>query len=135
MILQAIAESGEIAHCELARDFAASLETLSRRLASARRTGLVQAQMGDRRKRVYSLTQKGRQLLEDASPEWQRAQVRLREALGEEDWQLLASFSERITLAAMRAEETPSSNGILPDLPASSRNMKVMRKKSNLLEK
>ena len=53
-MLQAIGESGEIAHCELASEFAASIETLSRRLAGARKAGLVQAHLDRRRRRVYS---------------------------------------------------------------------------------
>jgi DNA-binding MarR family transcriptional regulator len=111
MILQAIGASGSIAHCDLAREFAASVETLSRRLASARRAGLVHMKVGDRYKRVYSLTLEGQQLLEEATPLWDRAQYRLRHALGEEDWQLLASFAERVTAAAIRAESMPLSNG------------------------
>lgn len=116
-ILQAIGASGSIAHCDLAREFAASVETLSRRLASARKAGLVQLKLGDRHKRVYSLTLKGQQLLEEVTPLWERAQHRLQQTLGEEDWQRLASFAERVTAAAIRAETIPLSNGNLANPP------------------
>jgi DNA-binding MarR family transcriptional regulator len=100
VILQTIAESGEIAHCDLARDIAASMETLSRRLAAARQAGRVLMQIGKRGRRMYSLTPKGRQTLEESLPYWEKAQGRLRLALGEIDWRMLPTFTERITSAA-----------------------------------
>ena len=39
VILQRVAEAGEIAHSQLAKDLGASVETLSRRLANARKKG------------------------------------------------------------------------------------------------
>lgn len=110
MMLQVIAESGQIAHCDLAADFALSMETLSRRLASARENGLIQMQLGDRSKRLYSLTAKGSRVLRDAWPYWERAQLRLSHALGEQDWAELAQFAERIATAAARAESMPVRN-------------------------
>lgn len=110
-ILQTIDESGEIAHCDLATDIAASIETLSRRLANARKCGWVRMQIGKNGRRLYSLTPKGKRVLEEALPHWERAQLRLRRSLGEADWQLLASFTERLTSAAIRAETMPFSNG------------------------
>lgn len=110
-ILQTIAESGEIAHCDLATDIAASVETLSRRLANARKCGWVRMQVGRNGRRLYSLTPKGQRVLEEARPYWDRAQLRLRRTLGEADWQLLASFTERVTSAAIRAETMRFTNG------------------------
>jgi DNA-binding PadR family transcriptional regulator len=104
MLLQAISESEEIAHCDLARDYAASVETLSRRLASARKSGLVQMQTGKRQKRIYRLTPKGTRLLVAALPYWEMAQFRLRKTLGDTDWQLLSGFAEHVAAAAIRAE-------------------------------
>jgi DNA-binding MarR family transcriptional regulator len=113
IILQTIEESGEIAHCELARDIAASVETLSRRLANARKAGLVKMEIRERGRRIYSLTPKGKRVLEEALPYWERAQLRLRRTLGEHDWQLLANFTERLTTGAIRAESMPCSNGVV----------------------
>jgi DNA-binding PadR family transcriptional regulator len=67
--------------------------------------------VGKTGRRLYSLTPKGKRVLHDALPYWERAQLRLRRTLGENDWQLLASFTERLTSAAIRAEAVRSSNG------------------------
>lgn len=111
MVLRAIAKAGEIAHCDLANELLASVETLSRRLANARRLGLVQVHAGQHNKRMYSLTTKGQCALEEASPYWQNAEMRLRRSLGNEDWKLLDSFTRRLAEAALRAESLPLSNG------------------------
>ena len=110
-ILRTIDESGEIAHCDLATDIAASVETLSRRLANARKCGWVRMQVGKNGRRLYRLTPKGKRVLDEALPYWERAQLRLRRTLGETDWQMLASFTERLTSAAIRAETMRFSNG------------------------
>jgi len=111
MILRAIAEAGEIAHCDLAGELMASVETLSRRLASARRAGLVQVHTGQHNKRMYSLSTKGQCALEEAIPYWENAQLRLRRSLGNDDWKLLDNFTHRLAEAAIRAESLPLSNG------------------------
>jgi len=67
-ILRTIDESGEIAHCDLATDIAASVETLSRRLANARKCGWVRMQVGKNGRRLYSLTPKGKRVLDEALP-------------------------------------------------------------------
>jgi len=110
LILSAIAESGEIAQCDLARRFVASEETFSRRLASARKAGWVQMKIDAHRRRVYRLTDVGREALRLALPNWARAQERLSRQLGEEDWIALVAFAERITLAAAAAENAPCRN-------------------------
>lgn len=111
IILKAIADAGEIAHCDLARFFAASEETLSRRLASARQLGWVRMKLGERSRRVYRLSETGHKILETALPYWERADDRLRRELGESDWSLLSDYAERATQAAIRAEKAPSKNG------------------------
>ncbi len=111
ILLYAIGEAGEIAHCELANHFAASEETFSRRLASARKSGWVCMKTGDRNRRVYRLTERGRAMLKTATPYWERAQQRMRRELGDIAWNKLSEFAERITQAALRAEIAPSRNG------------------------
>ncbi len=110
-ILNAILTAGAIAHCDLARQFAASEETFSRRLASARKSGWLRMTIDARRRRVYSLTEEGRMVLARATPYWERAQDRMRRELGELDWGVLGTFAERVTQAAIRAEMAPSRNG------------------------
>jgi len=111
IILQAIGDAGEIAHCDLARTFAASEETFSRRLASARESGWVRMKLGERSRRVYCLTERGQKTLEIAQPYWERAEDRMKRELGDSDWLQLGSFSERVTRAAIRAEHAPTRNG------------------------
>jgi DNA-binding MarR family transcriptional regulator len=111
ILLYAINEAGEIAHCELAHHFAASEETFSRRLASARKSGWVTMECGDRNRRFYSLTESGRALLFRAMPYWEGAQQRLRTELGDMNWNKLSEMAELITQAARRAELAPSKNG------------------------
>lgn len=111
MILRAIHERGEIAHCDLARELGASVETLSRRLAGARRAGLLQVHTGSKNRRVYSLTSQGKLVLEEATLYWENAQRRLQHSLGDRDWGLLAEFNDRLAAAALRAESLAVANG------------------------
>ena len=110
IILETIDMMGEIAHCDLARHFAASEETFSRRLASARKSGWVCMKLGERHRRIYCLTERGRKLLELARPYWERAEDRLRRELGEDDWSILSDYAARVTTAAIRAEYAPTRN-------------------------
>lgn len=110
LILCAIAESEEVAHCDLARHFSAAEATFSRRLASARKAGWVEMNVDAQRRRIYRLTGSGHTLLRQAAPSWERAQARLRSQLGEEDWDALVALAERITLAAAAAEKAPFRN-------------------------
>lgn len=109
--LQTIYESGEIAQCQFARDHAVAVETLSRRLGGLRRKGYIQVRTGDRHgERIYSLTDKGRHALLEALPYWDRAQDRLRRALGEDDWNRMVGLLDRVRAAALRAEELRTNN-------------------------
>jgi DNA-binding MarR family transcriptional regulator len=109
-MLRQIAEAGEIAHCDLARTSVGSEETFSRRLASARKCGWVSMRIGDRQRRVYRLTEKGAQVLREATPYWERAQDRMRRELGDTDWQTLLTLAQRVADAAIRAESAPRRN-------------------------
>lgn len=104
--LRAIAEAGEIAQYQFARQYAVAVETLSRRLGALRRKGLVKVRTGTRHgEQIYSLTEEGKVILNEARPYWERAQERLRTALGEADWNLLFSITNRAASAALQAEE------------------------------
>lgn len=113
-ILRTIAQAGEIAHCDLARQAIGSEETFSRRLASARRIGWVSMRIGDRQRRMYRLTEKGEQVLRAAMPYWQRAQDRMRRELGEMDWQTMLRLAVRVAEAAVRAESAQRRNSWPP---------------------
>lgn len=110
-ILQTILNAGEIAQCQLARDYDMSVETLSRRLGNLRRKGLVELRNGPaNREHVYRLTPAGEQMVKDVQPYWDRAQSRLRAVMGEEQWQQLFEAMERIAQAAHKAYNLRTSN-------------------------
>lgn len=103
--LKVIHDAGEIAQYEYAREYAVSVETLSRRLGSLRTKGLVEVRTGQRHgERIYTLSEKGQKVFTDAWPHWSRAQDRLKTALGESDWELLLRLSDRVAKAAAEAE-------------------------------
>lgn len=116
-MLHAIAEAGQIAHCDLATLLAASEETLSRRLAAARKVQWVEMWVDKRRRHVYRLTEAGASILAAAMPYWERAQERLRRELGDRGWAALAETSETVVQAAMRAEDAPARNTSSASLP------------------
>jgi DNA-binding MarR family transcriptional regulator len=63
--------------------------TLTRTLANLRRQGYVAIQRGrDRRERILSLTEKGKAKVDHLMPHWERAQKRVRDAMGKEYDQL-----------------------------------------------
>ncbi len=107
IILHAIAERGEVAQWRLADEYGISDDTLSRRLALLRRKGYISQRIGCEHpgERLYRLTELGEQRLEDAIPYWQRADERLRRAMGSGDeLEPLLRNADRICHAAQAAE-------------------------------
>lgn len=83
VVLQALAEHGELAQYTFAKEYVVSVETLSRRLAVMRKAGWIEFRLGERkREHLYRLTPAGIALLNDALPHWRRAEDRLASALG-----------------------------------------------------
>ena len=102
ILLRSIAEAEEIAQCEISKTLSVAVETLTRRLATMRKAGWVQLRMGaDRRERLYSITDLGREQLKAAQPYWNRAEQRLREQLGPESWQQTQACLVRLGDAAL----------------------------------
>jgi DNA-binding MarR family transcriptional regulator len=111
LMLKTIFEAGEIAQCDFARGHAIAIETLSRRFAGLREKGLVELRISAHHKeRIYRLTPLGKQRFEDAVPYWRLAQRRLRQTLGEADWNVLLEFPQRFCKAALAAEQVPMTN-------------------------
>jgi DNA-binding MarR family transcriptional regulator len=111
VILQAIRNAGEIAQCDFAREFGIAVPTLSRRFGGLRRKEYIQIRRGERHgERIYRLTPKGEQIFSLALPYWERAQRRLRTALGEDDWLGMLELAARIRNAAISAEELRAPN-------------------------
>lgn len=119
IMLQAIAERGEIAQWRLAEEFGIAVETLSRRLATLRKSGLISQRIGVTRpgERLYRLTYAGRQQLDEALPYWQRAQERLGMTLGDVDWSSTMRMAERLCEAAKVAESARTPNRTRTSVP------------------
>ena len=76
--------------------------TMTRDLKPLERRGLVEIKSGeDRRVRVVSLTEKGREVLAKFYPLWKRAQSHFVDGLGQDDWgELLTLLRQTVSVAA-----------------------------------
>jgi DNA-binding MarR family transcriptional regulator len=109
--LRSIDEAGEIAQWKFARDHTVAVETLSRRFAALRKKGLITMRTGaNHGERLYALTEKGKEFLNQAMPYWERAQQRLRQSLGDFDFQNLLRLCESTVAAAHNAEQMRATN-------------------------
>lgn len=100
-LLMALDLTGEITQKGLGRVLAMDSTTLTRTLASLVERGWVKANEGeDRREKRLVLTSVGRRKLEQARPLWERAQGKLREALGEKEWALMSGLLVGVAEAA-----------------------------------
>jgi len=109
--LRAIEQAGEIAQFQFARQYCVAVETLSRRFGGLRRKGLLKVRTGSRHgEQIYSLTEQGKKVLEEASPYWERAQERLKASLGPGDWELVFTLGDRVAKAALNAEKLRTRN-------------------------
>lgn len=105
MALKTIADAGELPQWRFARDHTVAVETLSRRLASLRKKGLVSVRTGkEHREQLYRLTEKGEETLRAVLPYWERAQQRFKQTVGDSDWQSLMDVCRRAVEAAQKAE-------------------------------
>lgn len=102
--LKAIHDAGEIAQHEFARKHMIAVETLSRHFGGLRRKGLITARTGEKHEQIYALTDKGRAVMGEALPYWERAQTRLRTILGSDGWSSLVLVCNRVSAASERAE-------------------------------
>lgn len=103
--LKTIAEAGELAQWQFARDHSVAVETLSRRLAALRRKGLITVRTGKNHgERLYRLTEQGEEVLRTAIPYWERAQHRFKQTVGDPEWKFLMDICRRAVEAAQKAE-------------------------------
>ena len=113
VILQAIASSGEIAQWRLADEYGVSNDTLSRRLGTLRRAGLITQRIGATRagERLYRLTAAGAQKFQEALPYWIRAQERFRHAMEHDtNWDAVIANIDHLCTIARNAELAKCSN-------------------------
>jgi len=104
ILLQSIAEAGEIFQHELSKQLSASSATLSRRLSGLKKRGLVDSRIAARGSRIYTLTPAGRSIMSSTARHWESAQHRMRSALGDSDWNLFLQLCTRVCKAATDAE-------------------------------
>src|ERR1700735_4085674 len=82
-LLTALAVTGEANQKRLSAGFAMDSTTLTRTLGLLGKQGWVRARRGkDRRERLFRLTGAGKRQMAMAQPHWERAERRLRNALG-----------------------------------------------------
>ena len=97
-ILQALAQVGELSQWQLGAVLAMDSTTLTRTLKIMRRHRWIAERRGkDRRERHLRLAVRGKQLLERATPIWEKTQSRLQQQLGSGDWKQLFQLTDRIT--------------------------------------
>ncbi len=75
--------------------------TLARNIVPLEKEGLIKVTPGDdQRTRIVALTLRGKEVLSEAFPLWEKAQSRVVRGLGEERWNALkANLKEAVTLA------------------------------------
>lgn len=101
ILLQTIADAGQIAQRDLALELSASVETLSRRLAAIRSHGWVEALIkAAHREHVYRITPAGREQLAKSLPFWHRAEDRLQQELGELEWVQMLAMLNKLAIAS-----------------------------------
>ncbi|MGH9396090.1 MAG: MarR family winged helix-turn-helix transcriptional regulator [Terriglobia bacterium] len=103
-LLQVLAGAGRITQGNLGDLLAMDSTTLTRTLRLLVGKGWVRSLPGeDRRERHLLLTPAGRRELDQARPHWERAQQRLRKALGNSKWELTQASLPQMMEAAKRA--------------------------------
>lgn len=103
-ILMALDRAGEIPQGKLGELLALDSTTLTRMLRPLAKRGWVKlGAADDRRMRLFSLTPAGRVKFRQSQHRWNRAQERLRTALGDEAMNQLGPLLARVTLAAVKA--------------------------------
>jgi len=86
-LLMALNLTGEITQGNLGKLLALDTTSLTRMLRLLIKRGWIGVKAGeDRRQRLLRLTPSGQQKLDESQPDWERAQKRLRQSLGEARW-------------------------------------------------
>ena len=92
-LLRLICAEKELSISTLGRYMAMDRTSITRALAPLERDGLLHSRPGaDRRMRIVSVSGKGRKLIENAEPEWHKAQEALMEIVGEDRWRAMCTL-------------------------------------------
>lgn len=80
--------------------------TVSRNLRLMHRNGWIEpSRAEDLRERGYRLTRAGRKILALTQPAWARAQAKLRDRLGPDEWETMMRMVDRVSRAAVIASK------------------------------
>ena len=111
ILLQTIADAGQVAQRDLAVALSASTETLSRRLATMRKHGWIELSIGsNQRERLYTITAAGREQLTRSLLCWRRAEERLKQQLGDQGWRQMLAMLDQLAVASEDAVSARSRN-------------------------
>jgi DNA-binding MarR family transcriptional regulator len=92
-LLRLIRTEKELSISTLGRYMAMDRTSITRALVPLERDGLIDSRPGaDKRIRIISVTSKGRKLVENAEPEWHKAQEALMEIVGEDSWRAMCTL-------------------------------------------
>jgi DNA-binding MarR family transcriptional regulator len=105
-ILQALARAGEVTQGRLGEMLAMDSTSLTRTLSIMRREEWLAERRGqDRREKLIRLSNPGVKKLREAEPVWERVQLQVHEALGEQDWKQLMELAQRVAVATQRGDQ------------------------------
>jgi DNA-binding MarR family transcriptional regulator len=100
-LLMTLNITGEITQGNLGRSLALDTTSLTRMLRPLTRQGWIRVETGDdRRERLLGLTPSGQRKLEQSWPDWQRAQRRLQQGLGEPAWSQMGALLAEVARAS-----------------------------------
>jgi DNA-binding MarR family transcriptional regulator len=92
-LLRLLRTEEELSISTLGRYMVMDRTSITRALALLERERLIHSRSGvDKRIRIVSLTNKGRKLVEDAEPNWRRAQEAFLETVGEDRWRAMSTL-------------------------------------------
>lgn len=107
-LLSAFQHKPGIPQTALGRVLGLDKTTLSRNLRLLVRNGWIEpVPAADRRARGFRLTAAGEAVLGETQPGWRRAQLKLQQTLGADDWRTLAELAKRVALSAKSAQQLP----------------------------
>jgi DNA-binding MarR family transcriptional regulator len=99
-LLMALSITGETTQGHLGEILALDSTSLTRMLRPLMKRGWINVRAGkDRRKKLFQLTASGRHKFEQSRRDWDRAQKRLQQAVGEPIWSKMSSLLTEVASA------------------------------------
>jgi DNA-binding MarR family transcriptional regulator len=99
-LLMTLSITGETTQGKLSDILALDSTSLTRMLKPLIKRGWIQAKTGDdRRQKLLRLSTSGREKFEQSKPDWDRAQKRLQQTLGDATWSQMGALLTEVTRA------------------------------------